>query len=155
VVGVAGELESGGAAATARAAPFFGWWMVAVAFLGQGLAAGSTTYIFGLFVKPVAEEFGAERGPISLGMSLLTLSMGVIAPFLGASLDRHSIRAIMAAGGLSLGAGFALLSLAPSLLALGRERRREARCCRRWSPGRSRASAGASPSQASAPSWRR
>jgi MFS family permease len=52
-------------------------------------------------------------------MSLLTLSMGVIAPFLGASLDRHSIRAIMAAGGLSLGAGFALLSLAPSLLALG------------------------------------
>lgn len=109
--------EEAGQAGPARGA-FFGWWMVAVAFLGQGLAAGSTTYIFGLFVKPVAEEFGATRGPIALGMSLLTLAMGVMAPFLGAALDRHSIRKIMAAGGLSLGLGFALLALAPSLLAL-------------------------------------
>jgi sugar phosphate permease len=98
---------------------FFGWWMVAVAFLAQGLSAGCTTYLFGLFVKPVAEEFAAQRGPISLGMSLLTLAQGLIAPFVGVALDRRSIRATMVLGALAMGGGFALMAAAPSLAALG------------------------------------
>ena len=98
---------------------FFGWWMVAVAFLAQAMSSGCTTYLFGLFVKPVAEEFAAQRGPISLGMSLLTLAQGLIAPFLGIALDRRSIRASMALGALAMGAGFGLMAAAPSLPALG------------------------------------
>ena len=98
---------------------FFGWWMVAVAFLAQGMSSGSTTYLFGLFVKPVAEEFAAQRGPISLGMSLLTLAQGLIAPFLGVALDRRSIRATMTLGALAMGGGFALMAAAPSLPTLG------------------------------------
>ena len=93
--------------------------MVAVAFLAQGLSSGGTTYLFGLFVKPVAEEFAAQRGPVSLGMSLLTLVQGVIAPFLGVALDRRSIRVTMALGALAMGAGFALMAAAPSLATLG------------------------------------
>jgi sugar phosphate permease len=98
---------------------FYGWWMVAVAFLAQGLSAGSTTYLFGLFVKPMAEEFGTERGPISLGMSLLSLSMGVMSPFLGSALDRRPIRGVMAGGALAIGVGFVLIAAAPSLWLVG------------------------------------
>jgi len=98
---------------------FYGWWMVATAFLCQGVAAGCTMYIFGLFLIPVSEEFGTTRGTLSLGIAFFTASGGLIAPFLGPPLDRGKIRGVMAAGLVALSASLVLFSVAPTLWVLG------------------------------------
>ena len=98
---------------------FYGWWMVAMAFVAQGLSAGCTTYLPGLFVKPMAEEFGSERGTISLGLSAASLTMGALSPFLGSALDRRPIRAVMAAGALAVATSFLLMASAPRLWLVG------------------------------------
>ncbi|HJO24598.1 MAG: MFS transporter [Myxococcota bacterium] len=98
---------------------FYGWWMVATAFLCQGVTAGCTMYIFGIFLKPVAEEFGATRGTLSLGIMIFPAAGGLIAPFLGSPLDRGKIRGVMALGLVALSAGLVLSAWAPSLWVLG------------------------------------
>jgi MFS family permease len=98
---------------------FYGWWIVAVAFAAQAFAVGLTTYAFGLFQKPVAAEFDASFGEVSLGMTLMTVAGAVFAPFLGRALDRRSIRVIMALGAVLMASGFGLMTVAPALWVLG------------------------------------
>lgn len=98
---------------------FYGWWMVATAFLSQGVAAGCTIYIFGIFLIPVAEEFGTTRGTLLLGIAIFTAAGGLIAPFLGPPLDRGKVRGVMALGLVALSASLVLIALAPSLWVIG------------------------------------
>jgi predicted MFS family arabinose efflux permease len=98
---------------------FYGWWMVATAVLVQAFAVGFTQYAFPLFLKPVAEEFGASRSRVSLGYSGLSVAMAALGPFLGPALDRRSLRAILCAGALAMAAGFALIAATPELLLIG------------------------------------
>ena len=98
---------------------FYGWWIVGVAFVGQAISIGCTSYTFGLFQGPISAELGASSTQFNLGMTFFSVAMAFFAPFLGQLLDRHSIRGIMALGGALMAAGFFLMSLAPSLLALG------------------------------------
>ena len=98
---------------------FYGWWMVAAAFLSQGVAAGCTMYIFGVFLKPVADEFGTTRGALSVGIAIFTAAGGVISPFLGPPLDRGRIRLTMGTGIGALALSLVLLAIAPSLWVLG------------------------------------
>jgi MFS family permease len=98
---------------------FYGWRIVGVSLMGQAFASGPTVYVFGLFVKPVAAEFGASFGTVALGMTLMGVVGAGVAPFLGSALDRHSIRGIMVLGGGLMAVGFGLMSVAPSLWMLG------------------------------------
>jgi len=98
---------------------FYGWWIVGVAFVGQAISIGCTSYAFGLFQGPISAELGASSTQFNLGMTFFGVAMALFAPFLGNLLDRHSIRGIMALGGALMAAGFFLMSLAPSLLTLG------------------------------------
>lgn len=98
---------------------FPGWWMVAAAVLAQAFSIGGTTYSFPLFLKPVAEDFGASRSTIQLGNSGLAVAMAFAGPFLGHALDRRSIRAVLALGALAMAAGYAALSASRELLPLG------------------------------------
>jgi sugar phosphate permease len=98
---------------------FLGWWMVAAAVLAQAFSIGGTTYSFPLFLKPVAEDFGASRSTIQLGNSGLAIAMALVGPFLGQALDRRSIRAILALGALAMAAGYAALSASRELALLG------------------------------------
>jgi MFS family permease len=97
---------------------FYGWWIVGVAVLVNALSIGSTTYIFGQFVKPLAEEFGAARTQVMLGITLMLLLGGVGGPLLGREIDRRSLRAVMLWGCAALAAGFVALSTMPGLGAL-------------------------------------
>ena len=89
---------------------FQGWRIVGVAALAQGVSLGSTFYAYGAFLKPLTAEFGASRLAVTLGLTLLTLVQGAVAPFLGRALDRRSPRAIMIAGLVTEAAGLAMLS---------------------------------------------
>ncbi len=98
--------------------PFHGWRIVGVMFVTQMVAVGSVTYGYSLFIKPIGADLGASRAQLSLGMIGLMLVMMLVGPFVGRALDRYSIRWIVAGGGALMGAGLALMSVAPSLLTL-------------------------------------
>ena len=52
---------------------FYGWRMVGVVFAMQALGSGAIMHAFGVFVKPVAEEFGASRMLTVLGPAAAAL----------------------------------------------------------------------------------
>lgn len=98
---------------------FYGWWILAVVFVGEMLAIGSTSYAFGLFVQPAEQAFGISRATANSGIILVFLGMGLAAPFVGRLLDRYSARSIFVAGACAMGAGMIGVGLAPSLWMIG------------------------------------
>jgi len=98
---------------------FYGWGIVALAFLTHFLIAGTTFYSFGVLLIPLAEEFGGGR----LGVTLLPVAMivgsGLISPPLGRFLARGPIRETMVVGCLVTGVGFLLASHATALWQIG------------------------------------
>ncbi len=86
---------------------FDGWRMVGVAFLCDFVAVGFFFYSYGVFFKALAVDFGGSRLGVSLGLTVSSTSGALVAPYLGALLDRVSIRRAMLAGALSVSVGFA------------------------------------------------
>lgn len=98
---------------------FRGWWVMAAGFGCTMLAIGSTTYCFGLFVRPMAETFGLSRADTNLGFILLLLGMAAWSPIVGRMMDRLPARAVMAAGAAAFGVGFLMMAAAPTPWVLG------------------------------------
>jgi MFS family permease len=93
---------------------FYGWVVVGVvAFL---LAASSgARFSFGVFLKPVAEAYGWERGALSLAITINLVLGGLLQPFAGWIVDRVGGRLIGSAGVALLGLSFVGLSRATEL----------------------------------------
>jgi MFS family permease len=89
---------------------FFGWRMVALAFLTNFISVGFGFYSYGVFFKALAAEFGGSRLAVSLGLNSLPVMSALAAPFVGRLLDRGLTRKVMTAGAVLLGAGFVLAS---------------------------------------------
>jgi MFS family permease len=81
----------------------------------QAITFGLTLYVYGFWVKPLAAEFGASRFDIMLGLMLLNVVMGLIAPFAGRAMDIKSIRWLIIGGAVAMAAGFAIAGAAPAL----------------------------------------
>ena len=98
---------------------FYGWRIVAVSALAQGISVGTTFYAYGAFMKPLAAEFGASRLAVTLGMTSMMVVQGVAAPFLGRALDRISPRVVLGTGVVLEAAGLGLLSRATEFWQIG------------------------------------
>lgn len=79
--------------------------VVSISFYAQLTTAGLTTYAMGVFIKPIAEEFGTTRLAVSLGPTLYTLASSLISPWVGRLVDRWGARPAMLAGAIWLGVG--------------------------------------------------
>ncbi|MGI9285788.1 MAG: MFS transporter [Pseudomonadales bacterium] len=90
---------------------FYGWIIVAGAFLSQFFMTGFLTYSFGLLVVPIQTEFGASRAELMYGMTGSTICGLFFAPVLGALVDRWSVRALMSIGAIVFASGLMLLSI--------------------------------------------
>ena len=93
---------------------FYGWWIVLVAAVGLSMGYGPiVTFTFGVFFKPLSQEFGWNRAQVSLAFSLSLLIMSVVFPFVGRLVDRFGARRVIVPSvllfGLSL-ISFSLLS---------------------------------------------
>jgi MFS family permease len=67
-----------------------GWRVVAAAHLGAMVCFGSLlVYTFGIFLKPLAAEFGWSREEISRAFGVAALTIAAISPLLGKALDRY------------------------------------------------------------------
>jgi MFS family permease len=95
------------------------WWIVAVAVMAHFATAGVSTYAFGIFLKPVAQEFGAGRWEASLGYTLMAYAGAVFAPFVGRALERVPVRRLMIAGALVVAGSLALIAAARELWQIG------------------------------------
>jgi len=91
---------------------FYGWAIVAVGFLAHIASAFSISSTLSVFLKPLSSDLGISRGIFSLIRSGEILIGAAAAPLVGALIDRHGGRWLMAAGGLVSGAGFLLLGQA-------------------------------------------
>ena len=90
---------------------FYGWGVLAAGFTITmvGYAMRNT---FSVFYPVIVSDFGWTRGGTALMYSLALLSYGLFAPVAGSLADRFRPRYVLALGGLIVGGGLALCSLA-------------------------------------------
>jgi len=75
---------------------FYGWWNVAASFVGLSLSyAMFTIFAFGVFLKPLAEEFGWQRDAMSLAYTVTNLTIVGSSVLLGILIDRFGVRRVL------------------------------------------------------------
>ena len=89
---------------------FYGWVVVAVAFITMGVGVNART-AFSLLFPPILAEFGWERGVTAGAFSFGFLVSAVLSPSLGRLMDRRGPRVVMELGVLLVGAGLMLATL--------------------------------------------
>jgi MFS family permease len=94
---------------TAKPGFFYGYVIVAVAFLILAISWGSRN-AFGVFFNPVSTEFGWNRAMTSGAFSLHMIAGGVISGIMGGFADRHGPRLVTTVSCLLLGVGFLLMA---------------------------------------------
>lgn len=83
---------------------FYGWIVVAVAGLGLFFGgAPIVVYSFGVFLKPLSQEFHTGRGTISLAFTIHNFFGGLCAPLVGRLVDRYGARRVIVPGLLMVG----------------------------------------------------
>ena len=93
-------------------AVFYGWWIVLVTAIGLSMSYGPiVTFTFGVFFKPLSQEFGWNRAQVSLAFSLSLLVMSVAFPFVGRLVDRFGARRVIVPSVLLFGFGLISFSL--------------------------------------------
>jgi MFS family permease len=90
---------------------FYGWVVVAVAFVTMGVGVNART-AFSLLFPPILDEFGWERGVTAGAFSFGFLVTAVLSPSLGRLMDRRGPRVVMELGVVLMAAGLALATLA-------------------------------------------
>jgi len=76
---------------------YFGWFVVAGSVLVSfGVAGGQ--FSFGVFLKPMTEEFGWSRGSLSLAFALTFMISGLLRPLAGYLADRYSAKTAVLSG---------------------------------------------------------
>ena len=89
-----------------------GWRVAAASGLGVLVSFGSLlVYTFGIFLKPVTEEFGWSRESASLAFGIAAIMIAVFSPPLGYLLDRVRARRVILPCMLVFGCAFASLAL--------------------------------------------
>jgi len=84
---------------------FYGWIVIAVAFVTMAIGVNARTS-FSLLFPPILDEFGWSRGTIAATFSIGFIVSTLITPLIGALMDRHGPRLTV-----SLGATFTSLGL--------------------------------------------
>lgn len=99
----------------ARGYRFYPWLVLAIAFVSVGAAFG-TRAAFALFFVAVVEEFHWSRGLSAGALTLGSVAWTFAAPLTGYLLDRWGPRVVIPAGAGIMALGFAVSSLAQSVL---------------------------------------
>ena len=101
--------------AAARRGHFYGYRIIAAAFVSQFLAMGIFSYVLGPFMLPMIEELGWSRAEYTLSRSLGQLIMGIVGFAIGTSVDRFGPRPLMLIGTTVMAVALALHALVESL----------------------------------------
>ena len=89
---------------------FYGWVIVAGAFITMGIGVNTRT-AFSLLFPPIVTEFGWERGVTAGAFSAGFMASTLVAPFLGMLMDRVEPRVVMPLGAILISSGMGLATL--------------------------------------------
>ena len=90
--------------------------MAGCVLVSFGVAGGQ--FSFGLFLKPMTEEFGWSRGSLSLAFALTFMLSGLLRPVAGYLADRYSSKTAVLSGVAVMGAILLLIPFINSLAQL-------------------------------------
>src|SRR5581483_8207957 len=76
---------------------FYGWVIVAVAFVTMAIGVNART-AFSLLFAPIVDEFGWDRGATAAAFSFGFILAAVLSPLLGKWMDRFGPRPVLEAG---------------------------------------------------------
>ena len=97
--------------------PYYGWFVVAGCVLVSfGVAGGQ--FSFGVFLKPMTEEFGWSRGSLSLAFALTFVISGLLRPLAGYLADRYSAKTALLSGVAVMGSILLLIPFISNLAQL-------------------------------------
>lgn len=85
---------------------YYGWKIVGATFATWFISVGFLFYSYGVFFPALEEDFGGSRFAISMGLAIMNIAMGLLAPFIGRAIDTWSIRWVMLIGTACMSAGF-------------------------------------------------
>jgi MFS family permease len=95
-----------------------GWRVIAGSAFGVGIAYAAVAFFsFGVFMRPLSEEFGWGRGQISLAITVAQLVLAGASPVVGRVVDRVGARRLLYPSMVLWAACFASLSLLDGSLA--------------------------------------
>lgn len=94
---------------------FYGWIIVALAWMIYGFGIAPAYFSWGFFAPEVIDELGLTRQDIGLVFGLFTFLYSASSPLVGLALLRLKLRVVICAGSLLAGTGFVLLSRAETL----------------------------------------
>jgi predicted MFS family arabinose efflux permease len=106
-------LDSPTPTAVDETSPTYEGWRVAVA-AGAGVFvsfASLLVYTFGIFLKPLAEEFSWSREAVSAAFGIAAIAVAICSPVIGYLLDRVEPRRVIGPCMATFGLAFASLSL--------------------------------------------
>ncbi|MBI2908303.1 MAG: MFS transporter [Chloroflexi bacterium] len=95
---------------------FYGWWVLLAGIGINTFGAGAYQHGFGVFFKPIVEEFGWTRAATSAAFSMSSLEGGLEGPVIGPLIDKFGPRKVMIVGITLLSLGLVALSQVNSLL---------------------------------------
>ena len=100
----------------ARGSVYYGWYMVAMVFTVTMVRVGFNGHFFGIFLKPMSQEFGWTRavttGAVTTG-TLIAAGLGIV---MGRVLDRYGPRWLLVGACAILGAAYVGLSQVSALV---------------------------------------
>lgn len=94
---------------------YYGWVVLGIAFLIGFFSAGINQG-FGIFIKPMIDDFGWSRADISLAISIFAIMSAIIPPVAGRISDRFGPRIVLAVGVALNALGMILMATANSLV---------------------------------------
>ena len=89
---------------------YFGWWIVAVSVIADGLKHGSFNRGFTIFVVPIRTDLGVGVAAISIADMLGRLTGSIQGPIVGYLTDRWGPRLMLIIGAILSGLGFICLA---------------------------------------------
>lgn len=101
-----------------RRGPASKWILLLVLLAIQAMSTGAVAYSFGLWVDPVATEFGVERKAVLGILAAFGLASCAASAIFGRTLDHGAPRTLLLIGVAALGGGLILASVAPNLWSL-------------------------------------
>ena len=86
---------------------FYGWIVVAIAFVTMALGVNARTS-FSLLFPPILDEFEWSRGTVAATFSIGFIISTILTPFIGAMMDNFGPRLVLPLGGILTGVGLIL-----------------------------------------------
>ncbi len=61
---------------------YYGWKIVGATFVTWFISVGFLFYSYGVFFPALEKDFGGSRFAISTGLAIMSIAMGLLAPFI-------------------------------------------------------------------------